>query len=53
VPGALLAVAIISGKHVAENTRTRGAPTGILIMWGGLAFLVLLALLIYRRLRRA
>ncbi len=52
VPGALLAVAIISGKHVAENSRTRG-PTGILIMWGGLAFLVLLALLIYRRLRRA
>jgi lipopolysaccharide export system permease protein len=52
VPGALLAIAIISGKHVAENSHTRG-PTGILIMWGGLAFLVLLALLIYRRLRRA
>jgi lipopolysaccharide export LptBFGC system permease protein LptF len=53
VPGALLAVAIISGKHVTENSHTRGTPTGVLIMWGGLVFLVLLTLLIYRRLRRA
>jgi lipopolysaccharide export system permease protein len=53
VPGAVLIVAIISGKHVTENAHTRGTPTGVLIMWAGLAFLVLLALVIYRKLRRA
>ena len=51
VPGAVLVVAIISGKHVAENARVQG-PYGIYIMWGGLAFLILLTVWIYRRLLR-
>jgi len=52
VPGAVLIVAIISGKQVAGNTRWGEATPGVLIMWAGLAFLLLLAAGIYARLLR-
>ena len=52
VPGAVLVVAIISGRQVAGNTRWADATPGVLIMWGGLAFLLLLAAGIYARLLR-
>ncbi len=52
VPGAVLIVAIISGRQVAGNTRWAEATPGILIMWAGLAFLLLLAAIIYSRLLR-
>jgi len=52
VPGAVLVVAIISGKQVAGNTRWGEAAPGVLIMWAGLAFLLLLAAIIYTRLLR-
>ncbi|MBN1360293.1 MAG: LptF/LptG family permease [Sedimentisphaerales bacterium] len=51
VPAATLIVAIISGKNVAESVGLESL-SGILIMWGGLAGLTLLALLIYARLMR-
>jgi lipopolysaccharide export system permease protein len=51
VPGAVLIVAIISGKQVAGNIRWEPTP-GILIMWAGLAFLLLLTAIIYGRLLR-
>ena len=51
VPGAILGASIISGKRIIEGTSAQG-PTGLLVMWGGLAFLVLLALWICGRLVR-
>jgi len=51
LPAAVLVIAIISGKNVMQNAGA-GGPSGILIMWGGLAFLILLSMFIYRRLRR-
>ena len=51
LPAALLIVAIISGKHITENVGSQ-AVSGILIMWAGLALLVLLAALLYGVLRR-
>ncbi len=52
IPGAVLIVAIISGKQVAGNTSWGEATPGILIMWAGLAFLLVLTALIYGRLLR-
>jgi lipopolysaccharide export system permease protein len=52
LPGAVLVIAIICGKRIAENSRIQG-HAGILVMWAGLAFLVLLALVIYGKLRRS
>jgi lipopolysaccharide export system permease protein len=46
VPGAVLIVAIISGKQIAGNIRWEPTP-GVLVMWAGLAFLFLLTTLIY------
>jgi hypothetical protein len=51
VPAAVLGAAIISGKRLTENVNAQN-PYGVLVMWGGVAFLVLLAALIYRRLLR-
>jgi len=51
VPAAVLIVTIISGKHVTENVGAQ-AVSGILVMWGGLGFLILLAAFIYGRLLR-
>ncbi len=52
LPAAVLIIAIISGKNITENVGAHG-PSGILLMWGGLGFLVLLTAGIYRRLLRA
>jgi hypothetical protein len=52
VPGAVLIVAIISGKQVAGNNRWGGATPGVLIMWAGLAFLLVLTAILYARLIR-
>jgi lipopolysaccharide export LptBFGC system permease protein LptF len=52
LPAAVLVVAIISGKNITKNIGAESS-SGILVMWGGLAFLVVLAALIYRRLRRS
>jgi lipopolysaccharide export system permease protein len=51
LPGAVLVVAIISGRQVAGNIHWEATP-GILIMWSGLAFLLLLTAIIYGRLLR-
>jgi hypothetical protein len=51
VPAAVLIVAIISGKQVTKNVGAQ-VFSGVLIMWGGLAFLVLLTTFIYGRLLR-
>ncbi len=51
LPATVLVIAIISGKHMTENAGA-GGPPGILIMWAGLVFLVLLAAFIYRKLLR-
>jgi len=51
VPAAVLIISIVSGKQLTQNTGVESS-TGILIMWCGLAFLILLAAVIYRKLRR-
>jgi lipopolysaccharide export LptBFGC system permease protein LptF len=51
IPAAVLIVGIISGKHLTENAGAQGL-SGILIMWGGLGFLTLLAVVIYGKLIR-
>jgi hypothetical protein len=51
LPAAVLIVAIISGKHVTENVGSQ-AVSGILVMWAGLVFLMVLTALIYGRLLR-
>jgi hypothetical protein len=51
VPAAVLGAAIISGKRLTENVDTQ-SPHGVLVMWGGVAFLILLTALIYWRLLR-
>jgi len=46
VPAAVLIVCIMSGKHIAENLGSQNV-SGIALMWGGLASLSLLAVVIY------
>ncbi|MCU0914103.1 MAG: LptF/LptG family permease [Planctomycetes bacterium] len=51
LPGAVLIIAIVSGKNMARSGH--GGPTAAaLVMWAGLAFLVLLTVLVYRKLLR-
>jgi hypothetical protein len=52
LPAAVLVVAIMSGKNITKNAGAEG-PSGAAIMWGGLAFLVLLTAFIYRKLSRS
>lgn len=52
IPSAVLIVAIISGKHLTENMTAQGV-SGIAVMWVGLAFLIVLAAWLYRRLARS
>ena len=49
VPAAVLIVCIMSGKHITENLGSQNV-SGIALMWAGLAFLSLLAVVIYCRL---
>jgi lipopolysaccharide export LptBFGC system permease protein LptF len=51
IPATILGVAIISGKQVAQGVDSMVRP-GILLMWSGLALLVVLTLLTYGRLLR-
>jgi hypothetical protein len=51
IPATILGVAIISGKQVAQGVDSMVLP-GILLMWSGLALLVVLTLLTYSRLLR-
>jgi lipopolysaccharide export LptBFGC system permease protein LptF len=50
-PAVVLIVGIISGKHITQNLGSQ-AVSGILIMWAGLAFLILLTACIYAWLLR-
>ena len=49
LPAAVLIVCIMSGHQIARNLEAQ-AGSGIGLMWTGLAFLLLLAVVIYRRL---
>jgi lipopolysaccharide export LptBFGC system permease protein LptF len=49
VPAAVLIVCIMSGKHITVNLGSQDI-SGVSLMWGGLAFLSLLAVVIYGRL---
>ena len=49
VPAAVLIVCIMTGKNITKNLGAQ-AGSGIVLMWAGLAFLSLLAVLIYRKL---
>jgi hypothetical protein len=51
VPAAVLIVAIISGKQVTENFGAQ-AVSGVLLMWSGLAFLIVLTTIVYALLLR-
>ncbi|MHC4584049.1 MAG: LptF/LptG family permease [Planctomycetota bacterium] len=46
VPAAVLIVCIMSGKQMTENLGSQNV-SGVSLMWGGLAFLSLLAVVIY------
>ncbi len=49
VPAAVLIVCIMMGKNIAKNLDSQDI-SGVMLMWAGLAFLVVLALVTYRRL---
>jgi len=49
VPAAVLIVCIMCGKNITENLGSQGV-SGIVLMWAGLAFLSLLAGVIYHKL---
>ena len=52
VPAAVLIVCIMMGRNITKNPKvqTGSGISGIILMWGGLVFLSLLAVGIYRRL---
>ncbi len=49
VPAGVLIVCIMMGKNITKNPGAQ-AGSGIVLMWGGLVFLSLLAMVIYRKL---
>lgn len=49
IPAAVLIVCIMTGKNITKNPGST-AGSGIVLMWGGLVFLSVLALGIYRKL---
>ena len=51
VPAAVLVVGIISGRNVTKNLASQNL-SGMVLMWAGLAFLLLLTAVLYRRLLR-
>ena len=52
LPAAVLIVTIISGKNITKNLGVQNS-SGVVIMWAGLAFLLLLTAFIYGKLRRS
>ncbi len=52
IPAAVLIVCIMSGKQMTENLGAGNTLLGVAIMWGGLAFLALVVMVIYGRLLR-
>ncbi len=51
VPAAVLIICIMSGRQMTENPSGQN-DHGLILMWGGLAFLFLLAVIILRKLTR-
>ena len=49
VPAAILVVCIMMGRNITKNPKVQ-TGSGILLMWGGLVFLSLVAIVMYRRL---
>jgi lipopolysaccharide export LptBFGC system permease protein LptF len=49
LPAAVLAVCIMMGKNITKNADAQ-AGSGIVLMWGGMVFLSLLTLVVYRKL---
>jgi lipopolysaccharide export LptBFGC system permease protein LptF len=49
LPAAILMVCILMGRNIAKNLGAQ-AVSGTAVMWGGLIFLCLLAVVLYRRL---
>ncbi|MHC4110542.1 MAG: LptF/LptG family permease [Planctomycetota bacterium] len=49
IPAAVLVVCIMMGKNITKNPDAQ-AGSGIVLMWGGLVFLSLLAIVMYRKL---
>jgi hypothetical protein len=49
VPAAVLVVCIMMGRNITKNPKVQ-TGSGILLMWGGLVFLSLVAIVMYRRL---
>jgi hypothetical protein len=51
VPAAVLVICIMSGKNIAENLGAQSI-SGVMLMWGGLVFLCVLAFGIHLKLAR-
>jgi lipopolysaccharide export LptBFGC system permease protein LptF len=51
VPAAILVICIMSGKQLTKNLAAQ-TVSGVMLMWAGLAFLFLLAAMIYYRLMK-
>lgn len=51
IPGGVLVVFILSGKELTKNP-SAAATTGVMVMWAGLAVLIVLTLWVYRKLLR-
>jgi lipopolysaccharide export LptBFGC system permease protein LptF len=49
VPAAMLIVCIISGENLVKSHGLQSVP-GVALMWGGLVFLIILTLILYRQL---
>jgi lipopolysaccharide export LptBFGC system permease protein LptF len=49
LPAAVLVVCIMMGKNITKNLNAQ-AGSGIALMWGGMVFLSLLAIVVYRKL---
>jgi len=52
VPAAVLVVCIMMGRNIIKNPQSH-AGSGILLMWAGVMFLLLLTLIIYRKLLKS
>ena len=50
IPAAILIICIMMGKNISNNRVAASGMSGIALMWAGLAILVVLTFLIYRKL---